>query len=103
MDLLDLLNCPGGKTLEFKRDRSAQDRALNTIMGFANKAGGTLLIAVENRNRTMRGVADPLDAQERLANLIQRPDSNHRLVLTAPLLPWQGLRRATHGGAEPQG
>lgn len=70
MDLLDLLKRPEGKTLEFKRDLSSPDWALKTIVAFANTAGGTLLIGVEDRSRNVRGVADPLDEEERLANLI---------------------------------
>jgi hypothetical protein len=60
MDLLDLLKRPEGKTLEFKRDLSSSDGALKTIVAFANTAGGTLLIGVEDRSRNVRGMADPL-------------------------------------------
>ncbi|MCT0226076.1 helix-turn-helix domain-containing protein [Synechococcus sp. CS-1328] len=70
MDLLDLLKRLEGKTLEFKRDLSSPDGALKTIVAFANTAGGTLLIGVEDRSRNVRGVADPLDEEERLASLI---------------------------------
>ena len=33
MDLVDLLKRPEGKTLEFKRDLSSPDGALNTVAG----------------------------------------------------------------------
>jgi ATP-dependent DNA helicase RecG len=91
MDLLDLLKRPEGKTLEFKRDLSSPDGALKTIVAFANTAGGTLLIGVEDRGRNVRGVADPLDEEERIANLISDRISP-RFVPEIEILPW----RQTH-------
>ena len=76
MDLLDLLGRPEGKTLEFKRDLSSPERVLRTLVAFANTAGGVVLIGVENTTRHVRGVADPLAVEERLANLI----SDHTLT-----------------------
>lgn len=91
MDLLDLLKRPEGKTLEFKRDLSAPDGALKTIVAFANTAGGILLVGVEDRSRNVRGVVDPLDQEERLANLISDRISP-RLVPEIQILPG-GRRR----------
>jgi predicted HTH transcriptional regulator len=91
MDLVDLLKRPEGKTLEFKRDASAPDGALRTIVAFANTAGGTLLIGVEDRTARVRGIVDPLDLEERLASLIS--DSiEPRLVPDIDILAW----RRTH-------
>ncbi len=42
---------PEGKTLEFKRDLSSPDGVVCTIVAFANTAGGTLLIGVEEDAR----------------------------------------------------
>lgn len=70
MDLIDLLKRLEGKTLEFKRDLSSPDGALRSIVAFANTAGGTLLLGVEDTTRHARGVHDPLAMEERLANLI---------------------------------
>src|SRR5213593_2315698 len=56
MDLVEILKRPEGKTLEFKRDLSSPDGALKTIVAFANTAGGTLLVGVEDRSRHVRGV-----------------------------------------------
>jgi hypothetical protein len=69
MGLLDLLKRPEGKRLEFKRDLSSPDGALKTIVAFANTAGGTLLLGMENHSRNVHGVANPLDGEELLANL----------------------------------
>ena len=88
MDLVELLKRPEGKTLEFKRDLSGPDRVLKTIVAFANTAGGTVLVGVEDRTGHVRGVAEPLDLEERLANLI----SDHvapRLVPEIEILPWR--------------
>ena len=70
MDLLAALKRPEGQSLEFKRDLSSPDAALRTITAFANTAGGTLLVGVEDATHHVRGVRDVLDLEERLANLI---------------------------------
>ena len=43
---------------------------VKTIVAFANTAGGTLLLGVEDGSRHVRGVRDALGLEERLANLI---------------------------------
>jgi predicted HTH transcriptional regulator len=84
----DLLKRAEGKTLEFKRDLSSPDGALKTIVAFANTAGGTLLIGVEDRSRRVRGVAHALDVEERLASLVTDGVSP-RLVPGIEILPWR--------------
>jgi ATP-dependent DNA helicase RecG len=91
VDLLDLLRRPEGKTLEFKRDLSSPRGALRSIVAFANTAGGVLLVGVEDGTRHVRGVAEPLDTEERLANLIS-DQITPRLVPELEIIPW----RATH-------
>ncbi|MGH9896585.1 MAG: AlbA family DNA-binding domain-containing protein, partial [bacterium] len=89
MDLLDLLRRPEGKTLEFKRDLSSPRGVIKSIVAFANTSGGILLIGVEDGTRNVRGVAEPLDLEERLANLI----SDHivpRLIPELEIVPWRG-------------
>ena len=88
MDLVEILKHPEGKTLEFKRDLSSPAGVLRTVVAFANTAGGTLLLGVEDKSRRVRGVPAPLDLEERLANLI----SDHiapRLVPEIEILPWR--------------
>jgi len=70
MNLMNLLQRHEGKTLEFKRDLSSPANVLRTIVAFANSAGGVILIGIEDETRNVRGVDDPLDIQERLANII---------------------------------
>ncbi|MBE3133263.1 MAG: putative DNA binding domain-containing protein [Acidobacteria bacterium] len=88
MELVDLLKRPEGKTLEFKRDISSPDGALKTIVAFANTAGGTLLIGVEDKSGHVRGVVQVLDLEERLANLISDLVAP-RLVPEIEILPWR--------------
>ncbi|MFQ5505877.1 MAG: ATP-binding protein [Planctomycetota bacterium] len=88
MDLVEILKRPEGKTLEFKRDLSSPDGVLRTVVAFANTAGGTLLLGVEDKSRRVRGVADPLALEERLANLISDRIAP-RLVPEIEILPWR--------------
>ncbi len=88
MDLLALLKRSEGKTLEFKRDLSSPDGVLKAIVAFANTAGGTLLIGVEDRTRSVRGVDDGLDLEERLASLVSDRISP-RIVPEIEILPWR--------------
>ena len=64
-----LLTLPEGKTLEFKRDLSSPHNFLKTLVAFANSAGGRLLVGVTD-DRQVIGVADPLEEEERLCNVI---------------------------------
>lgn len=70
MNLLDELRRPEGKTLEFKRDLSSTEGLMRTVVAFANTAGGTVLVGVEDVTRHVRGVANPLALEERIASLI---------------------------------
>ncbi len=91
MDLVDLLKRPEGKTLEFKRDLSSPEGVLRTLVAFANTAGGTLLIGVEDTTRHVRGVREPLDLEERMAGLVS-DTILPRLAPDLEILPW----RRTH-------
>jgi ATP-dependent DNA helicase RecG len=91
VNLAELLKSAEGKTLEFKRDLSSPEGVLRSLVAFANTAGGVVLIGVEDRTRHVRGVADPLAMEERLANLINDSISP-RLLPELDILPW----RSTH-------
>ena len=88
MDLLALLKRPEGKTLEFKRDLSSPDSALKTVVAFANSAGGTLLLGVEDRTAHVRGVRQALELEERIASLISDSIAP-RLAPDIEILPWR--------------
>lgn len=91
MDLHEALRRNEGKTLEFKRDLSSPDGVLRTVVAFANTAGGTLLIGIEDRTRRVRGISNPLEMEERLANIVSDSVSPHLLPEVA-ILPF----RRTH-------
>lgn len=94
MDLVEILRRPEGKTLEFKRELSSPDGALKTIVAFANTAGGTLVLGVEDRSRHVRGVREPLDLEERLASLISDRIAP-RLIPEIEILPWRATQVLT--------
>jgi|SRR5665213_1320084 len=70
MKIDELLARHEGKTLEFKRDLSSPENLLKTLVAFANSAGGTLLVGIEDGTRRIRGVQDALKEEERLANVV---------------------------------
>ena len=67
--MTDFLSQPEGKTLEFKRNLSSPKPLLKTLVAFANTAGGRLIVGVADDHQVL-GVANPLDEEERLCNLI---------------------------------
>lgn len=70
MNIIELLKQPEGKTLEFKRDLSSPTNILRTITAFANTAGGTLIIGVEDTSRFVVGIEQPHELEEKVTNLI---------------------------------
>lgn len=86
----ELLSRPEGKRLEFKRDLSSPKSLLRTLAAFANSAGGTLVIGVDD-DRSVCGVAEPLEVEGRLANLIA--DSIvPRLVPEIDIVSWRATQ-----------
>lgn len=88
--LVELLKRHEGKTLEFKRDLSSPEGILKTLVAFANTAGGTIVIGVEDGSKNVRGVPDVLASEEKLANLVSdliRP----RLIPDIEVVPWRNL------------
>lgn len=69
MNIGEILTNPEGKTLEFKRDLSSLKHVLKTLVAFANTAGGTLIIG-RGDDGGVSGVANVLEAEERLASAI---------------------------------
>jgi len=89
--LSELLSQHEGKTLEFKRDLSSPAGVIKTIVAFANGAGGTILIGVEDQTRHVRGVPDPTKEGARLESMIV-DRIEPRLVPEIQILSW----RKTH-------
>jgi predicted HTH transcriptional regulator len=88
VNLAELLARYEGKNLEFKRDLSSPDSVLRSIVAFANTAGGTVLIGVEDRTRRVRGLEDALLEEERLTNLVSH-QIEPRLAPEIEVLPWR--------------
>jgi ATP-dependent DNA helicase RecG len=86
--LEDLLVQHESKTLEFKRDVSSPEKIIRTVVAFANGAGGTILIGVDDRTRSVRGISNPTSTEELLANLISDRIDPH-LVPELQILPWR--------------
>jgi len=59
-----------GKTLEFKENLQSLQPILKTVVAFANTAGGTIVIGIEDKNKKIVGVTNPLAEEERLASVI---------------------------------
>jgi predicted HTH transcriptional regulator len=61
---------------------------------FANTAGGTVVIGVDDGSKNVRGVPDSLEAEEKLANFVSdsiRP----RLIPEIEVAPWRNLNILT--------
>jgi len=61
---------------------------LKSLVAFANTAGGTLLVGVEDRTRHVRGVSEALDVEERIANIVSDSIAP-RLLPEIEILPWR--------------
>jgi predicted HTH transcriptional regulator len=88
VDLAHLLRQPEGKTLEFKRDLSSADRAMHSIIAFANTAGGAMVIGIDDGMKHVRGLTDPLKEADRLANLVS-DNIVPRLVINIEVVSWR--------------
>ena len=87
MYLESILAQPEGKRLEYKRDLSSPASVLRSLVAFANSAGGTMVIGVDD-DRSVRGLADPLAVEQRLVNLMS--DSiTPRLVPQVDIIRWR--------------
>ena len=65
-----LLSENEGKTLEFKESANALHRLLQTIVAFANTAGGTLVVGVRDGTKEVVGVEGILKQEERISSAI---------------------------------
>ncbi len=66
----EILTKEEGKTLEFKENTKSMQKIIQTIVAFANTAGGILVIGVKDKSKEIVGLADVLEEEERLANAI---------------------------------
>jgi ATP-dependent DNA helicase RecG len=57
-----------GNTLEFKENCRPLAKIIQTVVAFANTAGGTLMIGIRDRTKEVVDLSDPLAGEEKLAN-----------------------------------
>ena len=65
-----LLSRDEGKTLEFKEDLSSPRQVVRSVVAFANTAGGTIVVGIQDRTKAVVGIKDALTQEERLANVL---------------------------------
>lgn len=68
--LEDLLSKNEGKTLEFKENTQSLQKIVQTIIAFANTAGGVLLLGIKNETKEVIGLSNILQEEEKVANAI---------------------------------
>lgn len=88
MNIADLLNASEGKTLEFKRDLSSPNGVLRTIIAFANTAGSTIIIGVEDKSKHIMGITNPLHLEEKLVNWVSDLISP-QIFLEVEIISWK--------------
>jgi len=66
----ELLSQEEGKTLEFKENTSSLQKIVQTIVAFANTAGGMLVIGIKDKSKKVIGLQDVLKEEERLASAV---------------------------------
>lgn len=88
MNIIELLKQSEGKTIEFKRDLSSPINIIRTVIAFANTAGGTLVIGVEDKSHYVLGLSEPHVREEQLANLIS-DNIKPNLVPDIDIIPWK--------------
>ncbi|HLD16761.1 MAG TPA: ATP-binding protein [Coxiellaceae bacterium] len=64
-----LINKNEGKTLEFKKTVDSKS-LVKTVVAFANTAGGSIVIGLEDGTKSIVGVENVLEQEERIASLI---------------------------------
>ena len=70
MNLEALIAENESKILDFKESAQSLSGIIKTVVAFANTAGGTIVIGVEDRTKKIVGVLRSLDEEERLVSAI---------------------------------
>ena len=68
--LEELLARSESKTLEFKENAHSLSKIVQTVIAFANTAGGTLVVGIQDKTKNVIGVENILQDEERIANAI---------------------------------
>lgn len=68
MEITHYLKQKEGKTIEFKANCLPLLKIVQTVVAFANTAGGALVIGVRDKTNEVVGLSDPLKEEERLSS-----------------------------------
>ena len=70
--LIDILQQPEGRRLEFKSDLPTSADLAKTIVSFANDAGGELYLGVDDKTREVLGVDEDrlIELEEKINNIV---------------------------------
>lgn len=68
--LEELLAKSESKTLEFKENALSLPKIIQTVIAFANTAGGILVIGIQDKTKKIIGLENILQDEERIANAI---------------------------------
>lgn len=86
--LEELLARPESKTLEFKENARSLPKIVQTVIAFANTAGGTLVIGIQDKAKNVIGVENILQDEERIASAIADSVSP-TLLPTLQFISWR--------------
>ena len=64
--LEELLTKEEGKKLDFKENTKSLQKIVQTIVAFANTAGGTLVIGIKDKTKDVIGLANVSEEEERV-------------------------------------
>lgn len=87
--LEELLAREEGKTLEFKESTQSLQKIIQTIIAFANTAGGVIVVGVKDKTKEVVGLKNVLQDEEKIANSVAESVSP-LLVPTISLFTWRG-------------
>src|ERR1700693_902951 len=68
--LEEILTRNEGKTLEFKENSHSLQKIIQTVIAFANTAGGIILLGIKNETKEIIGLQNVLQEEEKIANAI---------------------------------
>lgn len=68
--LENLIMMNEGKTLEFKENTQNLNKIIQTIIAFANTAGGTIIVGIKDKTKKIIGIPNPLNEEEKISNAV---------------------------------
>lgn len=87
--LEELLLGEEGKTLEFKENTQSLQKIVQTIVAFANTAGGTLIVGIRDKTKEVVGLQDVLQDEQKIANAVAE-SVVPLLIPNLQLYTWRG-------------